>query len=1139
VSPLTLVLIVAGGMLGTGLLAVLAWLVSTTYLNLVERRLARRKGLYRDLVAELAARERALLEPEIRRLATLLDLEALEAVLEEQARGTAERPAWLLDVYDRLGLVDRYVMKLRLARPWRERAFAAELLGRVGNAKAVPALLETVRATRTEDADVREIALRALARIGDPRAVGPLIEALKTADTWLAPRIADILSRHGPPAVEPLLALLDQPGRHPARAWAANVLGEVKAEPAFPALVRALDDPDDELRAKSATALGRLGDQRAMSYLLDHLLTDPAPFVRTRIAAALGRFDQPEVIDRLVRALGDQAWWVRMRSVEALEQIGGRAEGPLLVALDDSDPEIRARAAVGLERLGVPAALVELIQRGERVTEAMSTLVKFASAGARELLADLLRHPNAEVRGAVLSAARRANRRDLAPELLQAARADQDPMLRAAAFSTLDALEIRDGVRVALDGLADSNPRVREAAIRLLGRLGGVNVVARLRECTEDAVPGVRAAAARALGARQGPAAAADLVRLLGDPDPEVCDTALVALGRLGDRTTLPALVAAFAEPGPAPRQLILWTVGGIDAGTLARLADTLVEGRDTPGKLAAVRALARRRAPETAAVLERLSSDTEPAVRAASLKALSRAGSDGARAAAATGLTDPYELVRAAAIDATSRLRQHELGDRLLAMLRHDPSAGVRERAALAVGLLRFRGAEAALRAVANRAEPPAVRAAALLASGAFEQESLVALIVRMPDEAAVREHLRERLEDDPWYRLLRCRLSAGPRFELRTLTGPADAGVPRVLEEGARGMLEAGERIRLVGGLRAFQGEQSRSALLQMIRGDPSPEVRTAALTAVAGLLEADELVAVGSRGLTDPSLLVRRAAVGLFARVPPERAFPALLRTLRADDDPALLASVAELAEAAFPAFVDYAVGPATDGEQALLIVRVARLVHHPELTRLLPALARSGSPEIRRAIAELFRHRPGAADGVLLEGLVSDPVVGVRTEAAGAAAAAGRWDLLEQAAGDPDADVRREAALALGGASGSDPVARETLDRLGDDREMGVRAAAYVGRLLQGRPVPFPPGIDQAAAAGALRRAAQLPTLRDIARTAPVEDRRLAAALALALVHDDVALQVARTDPAPAVRHRVSGALDLAAEARAGE
>ena len=128
-----------------------------------------------------------------------------------------------------------------------------------------------------------------------------------------------------------------------------------------------LGDPEDEVRAKAATALGRLGDRRAIGYLLEHLLTDPAPFVRARIAGALGQFGGPEVIDRLVRALGDPAWWVRMRSVEALEQIGSVAEGPLLVALDDPDPEIRVRAAVALERLGVPDNLVRMIESGERV----------------------------------------------------------------------------------------------------------------------------------------------------------------------------------------------------------------------------------------------------------------------------------------------------------------------------------------------------------------------------------------------------------------------------------------------------------------------------------------------------------------------------------------------------------------------------------------------------------------------------------------------------------------------------------------------------------------------------------------------------------------------------------------------------
>ena len=100
-------------------------------------------------------------------------------------------------------------------------------------------------------------------------------------------------------------------------------------------------------------------------------------------------------------------------------------------------------------------------------------------------------------------------------------------------------------------------------------------------------------------------------------------------------------------------------------------------------------------------------------------------------------------------------------------------------------------------------------------------------------------------------------------------------------------------------------------------------------------------------------------------------------------------------------------------------------------------------------------------------------------------------------------------------------------------------MPVRAAAYVGRLLQGTPVPLPPGLDTRTAAGAVEAAAHLPALRETARTAPGEDRRLAAALALALLDDDVAHQVARTDPVPSIRHRVSGRSELAAAGREAE
>src|SRR4051794_30334980 len=403
-SGVDLILLFAGAMLAVVLFSILAWLLYTAYLDRIERRLAERKGLYRELVSELATRDRALLDPSINQMSTLYDLDALEAVLEEQARSATGRPDWLLDVYDRLGLVDKYIEKLRTARKWRDRAFAAELLGRVGSAKAVPALLETVQATQSEDADVRELALRALARIADPQAVGPLVMALTNADPWLAPRIADILSRHGDVAVDSLLALLKDSGRATARAWAANVLGEVGAQRALPALIRSLDDPEDEVRAKSASALGRLGDRRALGPLLDHLLTDPAPFVRVRIASTLSQFGGPEVVNRLVRTLGDPAWWVRLRGVEALEQIGASAEGPLVIALGDPDPQIRQQAAISLERLGVPTALLQRIEQNEGAEEAADTLSRLASAGTRELLTELLLHPSPVVREAGVKA---------------------------------------------------------------------------------------------------------------------------------------------------------------------------------------------------------------------------------------------------------------------------------------------------------------------------------------------------------------------------------------------------------------------------------------------------------------------------------------------------------------------------------------------------------------------------------------------------------------------------------------------------------------------------------------------------------------------------------------------------------------
>jgi HEAT repeat protein len=407
------------------------------------------------------------------------------------------------------------------------------------------------------------------------------------------------------------------------------------------------------------------------------------------------------------------------------------------------------------------------------------------------------------------------------------------------------------------------------------------------------------------------------------------------------------------------------------------------------------------------------------------------------------------------------------------------------------------------------------------------------------MPDESSVRALLHERLKDDAWFRLLRRKLSRSKNVELHALASPGSAAAQLSLADGMRSILDAGERVRLISGLRAFQGEHSRGALLQIVRGDPSPEVRTAALTAVAEVLDPDELLAFGSRALGDPSIMVRRAALSLFAKVPPGRAFPRLIQGLRLDDDPAVLAAVAGLAEEHFSAFREAALARPLEDSRTVMVARLSRYIHHPELSELLPQLCRSAAPEVREAVAEVWQHRPDAADSISLESLTADPVISVRQAAAGAAAAAERYDLLDRMTEDPDPWVRREVANALGRAA---PVGRSgllVLERLQADPEMPVRAAAYIARLLQGIPVPLPPDLDTRVAAETVQNAADIPSLRTIARTAAAEEQRLAAALTLALVQDEVAREVARTDPAPAIRHRVGGALELSMATTAGK
>jgi len=75
-------------------------------------------------------------------------------------------------------------------------------------------------------------------------------------------------------------------------------------------------------RAKAATALGKLGDPRAVEPLLEALSDDGSGFVRENTAEALGRLGDPRAVHPLVAALGDGNSAVRRGAADALLRLG-------------------------------------------------------------------------------------------------------------------------------------------------------------------------------------------------------------------------------------------------------------------------------------------------------------------------------------------------------------------------------------------------------------------------------------------------------------------------------------------------------------------------------------------------------------------------------------------------------------------------------------------------------------------------------------------------------------------------------------------------------------------------------------------------------------------------------------------------
>jgi HEAT repeat protein len=154
------------------------------------------------------------------------------------------------------------------------RRAAARSLGRVAQPGALRPLLDSLLA---EDPGLRREVVSALGALGDPLAVDPLVERLQDHDVETRRRAAVALGRLGEGsrlmgqaderALDALSLALKKDRSHVVRESAARALGMIRSPAALPALIDALDNPNDEVTAAAARALGQIGDPAALPKL--------------------------------------------------------------------------------------------------------------------------------------------------------------------------------------------------------------------------------------------------------------------------------------------------------------------------------------------------------------------------------------------------------------------------------------------------------------------------------------------------------------------------------------------------------------------------------------------------------------------------------------------------------------------------------------------------------------------------------------------------------------------------------------------------------------------------------------------------------------------------------------------------------
>lgn len=443
-------------------------------------------------------------------------------------------------------------------------------------------------------------------------------------------------------SVKDWIAELDGPNHLEAIDSLARLGPEAKQ--AVPKLTRLLDSTDNQVRWRSARALGTTGEAAASAVptLVKHLAaSETEAAVRAQSAAALGKIGVKgdDVLNALVVAVGDSEPHVRHAAIQALRRLG--PEPTMLIpvftqVLNDAHPDVAVRAMGALADIGEAAvpALIEATKEPKARHWATVVLAEIGpkAAAAVDALTGLASDPEPEVRLQALIALGQIGdpAKPAIPTIMKALSAPEVGVRYGAAFA-LGKLRAEDASADLQKLVESKDPMMHLIAAWALARIHPDDISA-IRRAIDAIVSGLESdnaqlsrTAARALAEGNfSPDAMTPAIRAaLAELDPTVIDHVLMTVAELGPRA-VPVLTSAVKEP---------------------KMRDSAIRGLERIGPAAK----------DAVPVLTSVLADKNPQIVADAAMALAAIGPDSVPATSAlTGLltnTDPN--VRGAATNA------------------------------------------------------------------------------------------------------------------------------------------------------------------------------------------------------------------------------------------------------------------------------------------------------------------------------------------------------------------------------------------------------------------------------------------------------------------------------------------------------